>query len=115
VVVEIDVQPFAAGSSRVVDGYRHKAGANAQVALPRVDQGVQDEGVDPAVPGHVDETNQLVARARGDPTQAVALEPPAPIVVEQSMTEALGVERVELAIVELAAPVVADARQRPIT
>lgn len=59
-----------------------------------------------AVPGNVDEADEGVVLPRADPAEAVTLQARSPVGRPRWMTEALGVQRVEGAIVEVAAPLV---------
>ncbi len=72
------------------------------------DQGVEDEGVHPAVPSHVDEPDEAVPDEGADPAEAVTLHLCAPIDVQDRMIEALGVERVQLRVLEVGSPFVAE-------
>ncbi|CAM5285959.1 hypothetical protein SCALM49S_08608 [Streptomyces californicus] len=62
----------------------------------------------PAVPGDVDEADEAAGIACADPAQAVASHPVQPIAAHQRVVEALRVQRVDLVVAEVAAPLVVD-------
>jgi len=68
VVLEVDVEPLAAGSARLGDSDRNELGSDSLPAGPRSHHGVEDEGMDRAVPRYVNEADELVAvRAQTQP------------------------------------------------
>ena len=64
--------------------------------------------MDRAVPGHVQETDEVVAIAGTDPAKAPPLDLAPPVVVEHRMRERVGMQRVELRVAELPAPLVSN-------
>src|ERR1700722_14121330 len=54
-VLEVDVEPFAAGGAALSFDDRQKAAPDARVSPITGHERVDDEGMHPAVPGHVDE------------------------------------------------------------
>jgi hypothetical protein len=63
VVFEVDVQPLASGCTGVLCRGGDESGAYPVVPVLRGNHGVEDECVDPAVPGDIDEPRQLVILA----------------------------------------------------
>jgi hypothetical protein len=102
------MQPLAAGRPGVLGGHPDQPGAHAPAAHPAGDDGVQDERMHPAVPGPLHEADQLAVLPCADPAEAVPVQLCAPVVVEQPVAEALGVQPVELGVVHAAAPLVVD-------
>jgi hypothetical protein len=64
--------------------------------------------VDTAVPGNVDEPDELVSLTRADPAETVRVDLRIPVVGQDVMSERLGVERVHFVVTEAAAPFVRD-------
>ena len=58
--VEVDVEPIEAAGFRDVAGVVDELATDAAAAVVRVDGGLEEEGVDAAVPGGVDETDQAI-------------------------------------------------------
>src|SRR5262245_20803789 len=111
VLLEVDVEPFAAGRARVVGGDRDELLADAAAPRGGGDHRVLDPGVDDAVPDDVDEADERGAVARDDPAEAVRCDLLAPVplrLVVDLRPERLGVEAVDLVVAEPAAPLVAD-------
>ena len=108
IVVEVDMQPLASGRARLLGGDLNEPGADALPPHPRRHQCVQDERVHPAVPGHVDEANQVGAFAGADPAQAVLADLSPPAIRQDPMAEPFGVQGVDRGAVELAAPLETD-------
>src|SRR5512132_2421020 len=111
VVLEVDVQPLAAGRPR--PGHRHLDQPGPDPAPPRPgrDHGIEHERVHHPVPGHVHEPDQPGPVAGAHPSQAVPLDlpPPVPLVVAQHrVAEALGMQGVGLGAGERPAPFVGD-------
>jgi hypothetical protein len=85
-------------------------------------QCVEDEGVDPAVPGHIDEADQVPGGVGGvggvggaggaDPTQAVSFDLTPPVDVEQRVRETLRVEGIDLGVGERCPPLVVHVHRR---
>jgi hypothetical protein len=88
----------------VFGGHADQVGADALPLTSRRDERVEDEGMAPSIPGNVDETDQLVALARADPPEAVALDLRQPVVVEHGVTEPFSVKGVDLGVVEHSSP-----------
>ena len=93
-VVEVDVQPLAAGGARLAGCDRNELGGDALVLSAPGHERVEDEGVHRAVPRDVHEPHELIVVVRAHPSEAVPLELRAPVVVEDAMVEALGVQSV---------------------
>jgi hypothetical protein len=64
--------------------------------------------VDPAVPGHVDEADELTAVMRANPAETMSLHLRLPVLLERSMGERLGMKRVQFRVVEVTPPFVCD-------
>ena len=103
------MQPLAAGRPRLVGCHADELGGDAVPSVRRRHEGVEDERVDGTVPRQVHETDELVAVARRDPPEAVALDLCDPVVVQHAVDESLRVEAVQLRVREHAAPLVANA------
>ena len=58
-VVEVHVQPFTPRGARANDGLRYELRSDPCSAGPLGDHGVQNERVGVAVPGDVDESNEV--------------------------------------------------------
>ena len=78
----------------------------ALAARVRSHHRVDHEGVDRAVPCDVDEPDEAVAVAGANPSEAVLSNLGLPVVVENLVLEPLGMQRVHVRIVEVAAPLV---------
>ena len=52
--IEIDMKPLTSGSAGLSRSNRNEPRADPLSSPPRADDGVEDEGVSIAVPGHVD-------------------------------------------------------------
>jgi len=61
-----------------------------------------------AVPSHVDEADELPAVSSTDPAQAVPIDLTPPVIVKEAMPEALGVQGVDLGVLEITTPLVVD-------
>ena len=105
-VVEVDVEPFAACSPRRRGCGRYELGSDSLPTDLRGDHRVQDERMDTPVPHHVHETDKITIIPGADPTETVRVNLVLPIVVEDRMTERVGVERVYLCVDEVGAPFV---------
>src|SRR6185437_11438317 len=103
-VLEVDVQPLAARGLGFFGRDGDQPGADPVVLGAFGDQGVEDEGVDAAVPGDVDEADEAFAVPRADPAQAVLADLRYPVVVQDLVVEPLGVQGVQLGVGEGAAP-----------
>jgi hypothetical protein len=71
------------------------------------DHGVDDEGMHPAVPGHVDKSDQLLAIEGTDPAQAVRLDLAPPVDLQDGVAESLRMEDVEVLVLEGGSPRIA--------
>src|SRR5580698_5269958 len=107
-VVEVDVQPLAPGGAGLLGRESDEPSADPLAASRVRDQSVEDERVDAAVPRHIHEAGQLTVVACADPAQAVLDQLRFPVVSQQAVAEALGVQRVELRVPDRAAPFIAD-------
>ena len=103
-VLEVDVQPLAARGLGFFGRDGDQPGADPVVLGAFGHQGVENEGVDAAVPGDVDEADEAFAVPGADPAQAVPADLGHPVVVQDLVAEALGVQGVELGVGEGAAP-----------
>lgn len=109
VIVEVDVQPLAPGLARSRRGQGDKPSPGSPPLHPRSDQGVQDERVHGAIPGDVDEADQVIVFPGAHPAQAVPVHLCPPVIVcHDPMAEALGMQRVERLVAETPAPLVSD-------
>ena len=104
ILLEVDVEPLAAGGAALPLGHVEQATADARVLPVARDDGVDDEGVHPAVPGHVDEPDQTCGLEGADPSQAVTLDLAPPVDVAHGVREALGVQGVEVLVGERRSP-----------
>ena len=99
-LLEVDVEPFAAGLPALAFGHRQQPAADADPPPGSLDERVDDEGMGAAVPGHVEEADQAAAVGGADPAQTVPLDLRPPIDVEHGVHEALGMQRVDVAVCE---------------
>jgi hypothetical protein len=109
-VFEVDVQPLASGCTGVIHGCGDEPGAYPPVPVPRGDHGVEDECVDSAVPGDIDEPRQLITVADAHPAEAVPVHLGMPVDVEIRVIEALCVQSADRRVVELGSPLIRDRR-----
>jgi len=72
--LEVDVKPRASGLLSCASCSTNQLDSNALVTALALDDGVKDEGVSPAVPGDVDESDQSTGVERLHPGQAVCFE-----------------------------------------
>src|SRR6266566_2224292 len=61
-----------------------------------------------AVPRHVHEADELVPVAGTDPAEALPLDLAPPVIVDHAMAEALGMQGVDLGVLEVSPPVIRD-------
>ena len=114
-VIEVDVEPFAAGRARLKGRNGDKLRADALPAGLRDHHRVQDESVDAAVPRHVHEADELVAVAGADPAQAVPLDLAFPVVFKHRMPKRLRMQCIHLRVVEVASPLVGHCHSASVT
>ena len=105
-IIEVDVEPFATGGPRFRHRHLDESLADSHPAAILRDEGIDHEGVRVAIPRDVHEADEASVVTRGDPTEAVSLELPAPVVTKHGMRETLRVERVDFLVAERAAPLV---------
>jgi len=74
----VDVQPLAACGGGLIGEGLHERTSDASPLVVRVHDGVQNEGVGPAVPASVDEPDERVDVEGADPAQTVLLQPVLP-------------------------------------
>jgi hypothetical protein len=103
-VLEVDVQPLAARGLGFFGRDGDQPGADPVVLGAFGHQGVENEGVDAAVPGDVDEADEAFGIPRADPAQAVLADLRYPVVVQDLVVEPLGVQGVQLGVGKGAAP-----------
>lgn len=108
VVFEVNVQPLASSCTGVLHGGGDEPGAYPVVPVVRGDHGVEDECVDPAVPGDIDEPHQLIILAGAHPAEAVPVHLGVPVDVQVGMIEAFCVKSVDRRVRELASPLIRD-------
>ena len=114
VLLEVNVEPLAAGVPRVIAGDRNESCRDAAVARGRRDHGVLDPGVNESVPRHVHEAHELRTVTRDDPAKAVSMHELCPVplrLVVNARLEANGVKLVDLDVAEAALPGVVDVTQ----
>jgi hypothetical protein len=108
VVFEVDVEPLAPGGASVFRRDRDEPGSHPLAPYPCCDEGVEDERIDAAVPGNVDEADQVESFPGADLTQTVLVHLSPPVAFEDLVAEALRAQGVERGIAERAAPFVSD-------
>ena len=59
--LEVDVQPLASGGAGFLGRRADKASADAAMPTVRIDGGVEDEGVAPAVPADLNKPDEKLA------------------------------------------------------
>lgn len=106
------MEPFAAGGAALAYGHLKESAPDTAAPVIGGDQGVDDEGMHPAVPGHVDEADQAAPFVGADPAEAVPPDLTPPVDGERCVAEAFGVQGVELRVVEPGAPPVAPGVSR---
>ena len=99
-VFEVDVQPLAARRAGTIRGDCYELRSDPAAPDAGRHESVEQEGVDAPVPGDVDEAHQLAVLAGADPAQAVPADLAPPVNVQELMTEAFGMQGIELAIRE---------------
>ena len=109
-VLEVDVQPLAPGRAGLAGGDLHQPGADSVPPQWPGDHGVEDERVNAAVPGHVDEPSQFGTAAGAGLARAVPFRLRLPVVIAGSAAEAVGVQGLGLGAGEVPASLVADHR-----
>ena len=70
-ILEVDVQPFAPGTTRFVHRDLDHSGTDPLPTGARGHQRVEDERVDAAIPRHVQKPYELVAIPGADPAETV--------------------------------------------
>ena len=91
------------------DNDPHQFGTDSSVAELAVHKGVEYEGMDSTIPGHVHEPHEpLVSVKCAHPAQAVPLQAGEPVEVGDVMTEAFGVQGFKLGVSDVTAPGVGD-------
>lgn len=110
-ILEVDVEPFAAGRARLDRCDRNETRSNALPPCLRGHHRVYDEGVDPTVPRHIDEADEFITGSGADPAEAARMHLPLPVVFKHPMAECLRVERVHLSVVEVTTPFVRDSAE----
>ena len=109
-IFEVDVQPFAACRAGSIRGDSYELRPDPALADPGSHESVEQEGVDTPVPGNVDEARELAVFPRADPAQAVPTHLALPVIIQEPMAEAFGMQSVQLGVYERAAPGVIDHR-----
>jgi len=102
------MQPLAACRLGLAGGHGDQPGTDPVMLGAFGYQGVENEGVDPPVPGDVDEAHEAFGVPGADPAQAVLPDLRHPVVVQDLVVESLGVQGVQLGVGEGAAPGVVD-------
>jgi hypothetical protein len=108
VILEVNVEPFALRGTSFVSRSCDQRAANTSPLAMLGDHRVKDEGVNSAVPDHVDEADQRAAFPGADPAKTVALKSFSPVSLSDRVAEAVSMQRVEGGVVEVAAPLVLD-------
>lgn len=112
VIVEVDVHPFASRDAGLIDGEFDELRSDPVSSNPGRHHRVQDEGMSRAVPRHVDEPGEVVIVAGSHPPKAVSLNLCFPVVIEGPMVEALGVQPIDLFVLEITPPLVSQRHGR---
>ena len=107
-IVEVDVQPLAAGSPSLLDGDFDEPGPDPLPPGPAGDDCVEDERVRAAIPRDVHEPHELASLPGTHPAEAVTGDLASPVVVPPVVSEPLGVERVDFGALERSPPLVDD-------
>jgi hypothetical protein len=105
---KVDVQPLAACRAGALHGDSHEPRPDSAAAERVSHESIDQEGVGTPVPGDVDEGHKLVVFSRTDPAQAVPAHPGLPVIIQEPVTEAFGMQGVQLGVSELATPRVID-------
>jgi len=105
---EVHVKPFAPGATGFSGSDSDEFGPDPVPPESRDDKGIEHEGMDSAVPRHIDEADEFVALSGADPSKTVAVHLRPPVVRQERMAKALRVQRVEFRVVEGAAPLVCN-------
>lgn len=103
-IVEVDVKPLASGGTSLGYGNGDQLGPDSVSSNVGADHGVEHEGMDPAVPRHVDEPDELVGLSGADPPETVVPNLCLPVVFQGFMVEALGMQCIDGSVIEVAAP-----------
>src|SRR6266508_3950815 len=105
---EVHVKPFAPGATGFSGSDSDEFGPDPVPPESRDDKGIEHEGMDSAVPRHIDEADEFFALSGADPSKTVAVHLRPPVVRQERMAKALRVQRVEFRVVEGAAPLVCN-------
>jgi hypothetical protein len=108
VVFEVGVEPLTSRSAGVPGGSGDQPGADAVAPNLRGHEGIDDEGVDPSVPGHVHEPHQVTTVPGAHPAKTVLLHLGAPVDINTPVTETLRVQDADGCVFEVTAPLIAD-------
>lgn len=103
-ILEVDVKPLTPRSAGLPDRNGDQLRADSLPSCTQAHDGVDDERMDPTIPGDVDEPNEIVAIPSSNPAEAVGADLRLPVVVEDAVIERLGVECVQGGIVEVTSP-----------
>lgn len=111
VLVEVDVQPFAAGCPRLAHSDRDELRPDSLSPHTLGHERVEDERMYCAVPGHVHEPDEFTVLPSAGLTEAVLVDLSPPVVVQGAMAESFSMQGVDHSVVEVAAPFVGDHRR----
>jgi hypothetical protein len=109
-VFEVHVQPLAARRAGTIRGDSYERCPDPAAADSGGHESVEQEGVDATIPGNVDEAYKLAVLPSADLAEAVPAHLTLPVIIQEAMTEAFGMQLIELGISERAAPRIIDHR-----
>lgn len=95
VFFEVDMQPLTLCSTASLSSCLDQRGSHPVRTVALSYDRVQDERMDAAVPGDVNEADQAMIFPGTDPAEAVTLKPCTPVRLSDRMTEPFGMQLVE--------------------
>jgi hypothetical protein len=103
-VFKVDMKPFAALCLGLLRTELEHLCRDSVVAIFCGDHSVQNECVHAAVPGDIDESDELLIVVGADPAKAMACHLCTPVICQQTVVKGFGVKNVQGFIGEVAAP-----------
>jgi hypothetical protein len=102
--IEIDVKPFTSSSTRLSRSDRNEPHADPLSSPTRTDDGVEDEGMNVTIPGHIDKPDQFPGITSNCPPETVCFDLACPIDLEDGMGECFCVQGVQFLVVKVTEP-----------
>ena len=93
-LVKIDMQPLTPSGARLSRSHRNELCTDPLPSPTCTNHGVEDEGVNITIPGHVHKADQFVLLSRSQPAKAVRRNLASPVDFEKGVCESLCMQRV---------------------